>query len=180
MTDDELGSLTIASAGRLLRRRALSPVELTDAYLARIARLDPALRAFITVTGDLARQQARRAERELARRQWRGPLHGIPLTLKDLYWTAGVRTTAGSRILAEFVPATDSTATARLIASGDVLLGKTNLHEVAAGVAPDNPHRGAGQNPGRAGTAPGGRPGGPAGGGAPPRWRAPPAGAAGQ
>ena len=102
MTDDELSSLTIASAGRLLRTRALSPVELTEAYLARIARLDPTLRAFITVTGDLARQQARRAERELARRQRRGPLHGIPFTLKDLYWTAGVRTTAGSRILARW------------------------------------------------------------------------------
>ena len=162
MTDDELGSLTIASAGRLLRRRALSPVELTDAYLARIARLDPALRAFITVTGDLARQQARRAERGLARRQWRGPLHGIPLTLKDLYWTAGVRTTAGSRILAEFVPATDSTATARLIASGAVLLGKTNLHEFAAGVTTDNPHWGTCQNPWKLGYIPGGSSGGSA------------------
>jgi aspartyl-tRNA(Asn)/glutamyl-tRNA(Gln) amidotransferase subunit A len=139
MTDDELSSLTIANAGRLLRTRALSPVELTEAYLARIARLDPTLRAFITVTSDLARQQARRAERELVRRKWRGPLHGIPLTVKDLYCTAGVRTTAGSRILADFVPAANATATERLFASGAVLLGKTNLHEFAAGVTTDNP-----------------------------------------
>ena len=162
MTHDELSSLTIASAGRLLRTRALSPVELTEAYLARIARLDPTLRAFITVTGDLARQQARRAERELARRKWRGPLHGIPLTLKDLYWTAGVRTTAGSRILADFVPAASATATERLLASGAVLLGKTNLHEFAAGVTTDNPHWGTCQNPWKLGYIPGGSSGGSA------------------
>jgi aspartyl-tRNA(Asn)/glutamyl-tRNA(Gln) amidotransferase subunit A len=162
MTDDELTSLTIASAGRLLRTRALSPVELTEAYLARIARLDPTLRAFITVTGDLARQQARRAERELARRQRRGPLHGIPFTLKDLYWTAGVRTTAGSRILADFVPATSATATERLLAAGAVLLGKTNLHEFAAGVTTDNPHWGTCQNPWKLGHIPGGSSGGSA------------------
>jgi len=162
MTDDELSSLTIASAGRLLRTRALSPVDLTEAYLARIARLDPTLRAFITVTSDLARQQARRAERELARRKWRGPLHGIPLTLKDLYCTAGVRTTAGSRILADFVPAASATATERLLASGAVLLGKTNLHEFAAGVTTDNPHWGTCQNPWKLGYIPGGSSGGSA------------------
>jgi aspartyl-tRNA(Asn)/glutamyl-tRNA(Gln) amidotransferase subunit A len=162
MTDDELSSLTIVSAGRLLRTRALSPVELTEAYLARIARLDPTLRAFITVTADLARQQARRAERELTRRKWRGPLHGIPLTLKDLYCTAGVRTTAGSRILADFVPAASATATERLLASGAVLLGKTNLHEFAAGVTTDNPHWGTCQNPWKLGYIPGGSSGGSA------------------
>ena len=162
MTDDELGSLTIASAGRLLRTRALSPVELTEAYLARIARLDPTLRAFITVTGDLARQQARRAERELARGRRRGPLHGIPITLKDLYWTAGIRTTAGSRVLADFVPDSDSTATERLSAAGAVLLGKTNLHEFAAGVTNDNPHWGTCQNPWKLGYIPGGSSGGSA------------------
>ena len=162
MTDDELSSLTIGSAGRLLRTRALSPVELTEAYLARIARLDPTLRAFITVTSDLARQQARRAERELARRKWRGPLHGIPLTLKDLYWTAGVRTTAGSRILADFVPAANGAATERLLAAGSVLLGKTNLHEFAAGVTTDNPHWGTCQNPWKLGYIPGGSSGGSA------------------
>jgi aspartyl-tRNA(Asn)/glutamyl-tRNA(Gln) amidotransferase subunit A len=162
MTDDELCSLTIASAGRLLRTRALSPVELTEAYLARIERLDPTLRAFITVTGDLARHQARRAERELSRRKWRGPLHGIPLSLKDLYWTAGIRTTAGSRILADFVPRTDSTATERLNAAGAILLGKTNLHEFAAGITTDNPHWGTCQNPWKLGYIPGGSSGGSA------------------
>jgi aspartyl-tRNA(Asn)/glutamyl-tRNA(Gln) amidotransferase subunit A len=162
MTDDELGSLTITSAGLLLKSRALSPVELTDFYLAKIARLDPTLRAFITVTADLARKQARQAERDLARRKWRGPLHGIPITLKDLYWTAGIRTTAGSRVLADFVPATDSTATARLAAAGAVLLGKTNLHEFAAGVTNDNPHWGACQNPWKLGYIPGGSSGGSA------------------
>ena len=162
MTDGELTALTIASAGRLLRTRALSPVELTEAYLARIARLDPVLRAFITVTPELARQQARRAERELQRGQRRGPLHGIPITLKDLYWTKGIRTTAGSRILADFVPDTDGAATARLAAAGAVLLGKTNLHEFAAGVTNDNPHWGTCQNPWKPGYIPGGSSGGSA------------------
>ena len=162
MTDDELGSLTIASAGRLLRTRVLSPVELTEACLARIARLDPALRAFITVTADLARRQARAAERELARGRRRGPLHGIPITLKDLYWTKGIRTTAGSRVLADFVPDTDAVATARLAEAGAVLLGKTNLHEFAAGVTNDNPHWGTCQNPWKAGYIPGGSSGGSA------------------
>jgi aspartyl-tRNA(Asn)/glutamyl-tRNA(Gln) amidotransferase subunit A len=160
MTDDELTGLTIAGAGRLLRTRALSPVELTEACLARIGRLDPVLRAFITVTGDLARRQARRAEREIARGRWRGPLHGIPVTLKDLYWTAGIRTTGGSRILADFVPSANATATERLHGAGAVLLGKTNLHEFAAGVTTDNPHWGTCQNPWKLGYIPGGSSGG--------------------
>ncbi|HYB40129.1 MAG TPA: amidase family protein, partial [Candidatus Methylomirabilis sp.] len=162
MTEDELTSLTLARAARLLRRRELSPVELTEAILARIERLDPVLKAFITVTGDLARRQARRAEREIARRRWRGPLHGIPLSLKDLYWTRGIRTTAGSRILAEFVPHTDGTATERLFAAGAVLVGKANLHEFAAGVTNDNPHWGTCQNPWKPGHIPGGSSGGSA------------------
>jgi aspartyl-tRNA(Asn)/glutamyl-tRNA(Gln) amidotransferase subunit A len=162
MTDDELAALTIATAGRLLRSRKLSPVELTEACLARIRRLDPGLKAFITVTGELALEQARRAERELARGRARGPLHGIPLSLKDLYWTAGIRTTAGSRILQDFVPGEDAAVTTRLREAGSILLGKTNLHEFAAGVTTDNPHFGTCQNPWKPGHIPGGSSGGSA------------------
>jgi aspartyl-tRNA(Asn)/glutamyl-tRNA(Gln) amidotransferase subunit A len=162
MTDDELTGLTIATAGRLLRSRKLSPVELTEAYLARIRRLEPTLRAFITVTEALALEQARRAERELARGRSRGPLHGIPLSLKDLYCTAGIRTTAGSRILKDFVPDEDAAATERLRDAGGILLGKTNLHEFAAGVTTDNPHFGTCQNPWKLGHIPGGSSGGSA------------------
>src|SRR5207249_3063222 len=95
MSPDDLRSLTITGAGRLLRARKLSSMELTRACLDRIQQLDGTLKAFITVTADLALAQARRADREIAKRAYRGPLHGIPVTLKDIYCTRGIRTTAG-------------------------------------------------------------------------------------
>jgi len=159
---EELTGLTVTRAARLLRARKISAVELTRAALERIQALDGTLKAFITVTADLALAQARRADREIAKGAYRGPLHGIPLSLKDIYSTKGIRTTAGSRILADFVPDTDATATARLAAAGAVLLGKTNLHEFAAGVTTDNPHFGTCQNPWKLGYIPGGSSGGSA------------------
>src|SRR5437773_7146617 len=111
MSPVDLRSLTITGAGRLLRARKLSSMELTRACLDRIQQLDGTLKAFITVTADLALAQARRADREIAKRAYRGPLHGIPVTLKDIYCTRGIRTTAGSRILGDFVPSADATAT---------------------------------------------------------------------
>ena len=101
-------------------------MELTEATLARIERLQPRLNAFITVTADLARQQARQAEAEIQAGHWRGPLHGVPVSLKDLYCTAGIATTAGSTILKDFVPDFDAPATARLREAGAVLVGKAN------------------------------------------------------
>jgi len=134
-------------AARLLQRRKISPVELTEVMLARIERLNSRLRAYITVLPDEARAAARRAERNILHGRYRGPLHGIPICLKDNIWTRGVRTTAGSRILRDFVPAADSAIARRLRQAGAILLGKSNLHEFAYGVTSVNPHYGWVRNP---------------------------------
>jgi len=115
------------------RKRSLSPVELTTDCLARIERLNPKLNAFITVTAESALAAARQAEVEIRRGDWRGPLHGIPLALKDLIDTAGVRTTGASLLFKDRVPAEDAEIVRRLKAAGAVLLGKQNLHEFAYG-----------------------------------------------
>jgi len=154
--------LTIAGAASLLRRKQLSPVDLVDAALARIAQLNPALNAFITVTADRARREARAAEREIARGRWKGPLHGVPISLKDNIWTRSVRTTAGSKILANFVPKEDSFVAAQLARAGAILLGKTNLHEFAYGITSNNPHFGPVRNPWDRARIPGGSSGGSA------------------
>ncbi len=143
----ELAFLSIGEAGRLLRRRQISPVDLVAASLARIERLDSRVNAFLTVRADSAMQQARAAERELRRGQAKGPLHGIPIALKDNFYTRGIRTTAGSTILGDFVPKEDSEVAARLAAAGAILLGKTNMHEFAYGITSENPHYGPVHNP---------------------------------
>jgi len=145
--ESQLAFLSIEQAGRLLRRKEISPVELTELCLARIERSNPHLNAFLTVLSDPARRQARAAERELRRRRWRGPLHGIPVALKDNFWTRGVRTTAGSKILAGFVPDRDSRVAHRLARAGAIVLGKTNMHEFAYGITSENPHYGPVHNP---------------------------------
>ena len=145
--DTELADLPLDEASRLLRRGKISPVELTDAALERIARLDPGLHAFITVVKDAARRQAREAAREIARGNWRGPLHGIPVSLKDNFETRGIRTTAGSKVLSDFIPSADSAVAAKLKQAGAILLGKTNLHEFAYGVTTENPFFGSTRNP---------------------------------
>ena len=132
MTDD-LHFRTIAELGALLRGRGLSAVELTEAFLGRIEALDPQLNAFITVTADRARSQAKAADAEIAAGRYRGPLHGIPLGLKDIYDTRGILTSAHSRICIDNVPATDATATRKLFDAGGVLLGKLSTHEFAHG-----------------------------------------------
>ena len=124
-------SLAEASAG--IAAGTLSPVALTEAALARIAALDPKLNAFITVTGDRARQAAAVAEAEIKAGKKRGPLHGIPYALKDIYDVAGVRTTAHSKLLIDNVAKEDATTTAKLEAAGMVLLGKLSTHEFARG-----------------------------------------------
>src|SRR5262245_27399195 len=132
-THTELCYLTIREAGQLLKRRELSPVELTRAFLDRIEALDGKLQAFITVLPQRAMAAARTAEAEMLRGEYRGPLHGIPIALKDLYDTQGIRTTASSRVMANRVPTEDATTTARLAAAGSILLGKLAMHEFALG-----------------------------------------------
>ena len=133
--------------GSLIQSRQISPVELTAETLERIAQLNPRLNAFLTVTDELAKEQARAAEAEILAGNYRGPLHGVPVAVKDLFFTRGVRTTAGSKILANFVPDFDSTVVEKLRQAGAVLVGKTALHELAYGVTNDNPHFGPTRNP---------------------------------
>jgi aspartyl-tRNA(Asn)/glutamyl-tRNA(Gln) amidotransferase subunit A len=129
----DLHYLTIGQAAELLRARALSPVELTRAFLDRIEALDGTLQAYITVLSETAIDEARQAETDIQRGEYKGPLHGIPIALKDLYDTRGVRTTASSRVMADRVPDEDATTTARLRDAGGILLGKLAMHEFALG-----------------------------------------------
>ncbi|MGH7856991.1 MAG: amidase, partial [Candidatus Binatia bacterium] len=157
---EELTELTVAATAARIRERKLSPLELTQAYLARIERLNPKLNAYVTVTAQRALEDARRATEEITKSGPRGPLHGIPIGLKDLFETEGVRTTAGAKFFADFVPKQDSTAARRLREAGSVLLGKLNTHEFAYGVTTDNPHFGATHNPWDPSRIPGGSSGG--------------------
>src|SRR5438094_4926990 len=159
---------SIEQIGRLFRKRKLSPVELTRFMLARIEQLNAKLNAYLTVTAELALAQAKKAEAELfaprggKSRRDRGPLHGIPISLKDNIYTKDVRTTAGSKILKDFVPEHDATVVAELKEAGAVVLGKTNLHEFAYGVTTNNPHFGPARNPWDLSRIPGGSSGGSA------------------
>jgi aspartyl-tRNA(Asn)/glutamyl-tRNA(Gln) amidotransferase subunit A len=138
---------SVADLARTIATKEVSPVEVVRAYLERIAALDGGLRAFITVCADAALEAARAAEAELAAGRALGPLHGVPLALKDLFDTAGVRTTGGSKILADRVPAEDATVVRRLRAAGMIVLGKLNMHEFAYGPEGVNTHYGTSRNP---------------------------------
>ena len=135
VVDSTLTRLDLSEAAQLVRAGQISPVELTRACLERIERVGPALNAFITVTADAALAEARAAESELARGRWRGPLHGIPIALKDVVDTGGVRTTAASGLFADRVPARDAEVARRLREAGAVCLGKLNMHEMAYGAS---------------------------------------------
>ena len=130
---NELHYLTLADAATLIEKRKLSPVEYADALFRRIEALDPQLNAFITLTPLLARAQAAEAEREIAKGNYRGPLHGIPAGLKDIYNTKGILTSGGSRVCIDNVPSEDATATRKLREAGAVLVGKLQTHEFAHG-----------------------------------------------
>jgi aspartyl-tRNA(Asn)/glutamyl-tRNA(Gln) amidotransferase subunit A len=123
--DAPLHALSIAQAGELLRTRALTPLQLVQACLARTEAQEPQLHAFITRTGDAALAQAEQATREIAAGHWRGPMHGIPIAHKDVLLTRGVRTTAHSRALEHWVPDTDAVVVQRLTQAGAISLGKT-------------------------------------------------------
>ncbi len=131
----------------LVCAKRVSPVELTRECLARIDHLNPTLNAFITVTGEQALDQARVAEAEIQSGHWRGPLHGIPIALKDVFDTAGVRTTGASKLFENRVPTDDAAAVLRLKEAGAVLIGKTNLHEFAYGGSTMISHFGVVRNP---------------------------------
>ncbi|MDB5107516.1 MAG: Asp-tRNA(Asn)/Glu-tRNA(Gln) amidotransferase GatCAB subunit [Candidatus Binatus sp.] len=158
----ELLEFDVAALSAKIRDRDISPVELTEAYLARIERTDSSLHAYITVTADLARKQAKKAEAEITGGKWRGPFHGVPIALKDLVYTKGIRTTGGSKILADFKPDHDATVWTRLARAGAILLGKLNLHEFAYGITSSNPHMGICRNPYALNRIPGGSSGGSA------------------
>jgi aspartyl-tRNA(Asn)/glutamyl-tRNA(Gln) amidotransferase subunit A len=138
----------------------MSCVELTNQCQDQIAKLNPRLNAFLTVTEESARARARELDRELAGGTDRGPLHGIPIAHKDLIWTKGVRTTSGSKLFAGFVPDSDAAVVRKLDSAGAVMLGKTGLHEIAYGVTSDNPHFGTIRNPCDPERSPGGSSGG--------------------
>ncbi|HEY7671033.1 MAG TPA: amidase [Gammaproteobacteria bacterium] len=154
--------LTLTEASTLLRTRAISPVELVQAYLERIERLEPQVNSYITVTAALALEQARLHETELVAGRWRGPLHGVPIALKDNIDTAGIRTTAASAVLAERVPTADAEVYRRLKDAGAVLLGKLNMHEFAYGGTSAITHFGPVRNPWSLEHIPGGSSGGSA------------------
>src|SRR5215813_10026057 len=143
----QLPMLELAEASRAVQKKEVSPVELTQACLSRIERLDPQLNSFITVTAESAIAEARQAEAEIARGEWKGPLHGIPLAVKDLIETAGARTTAASKVLEHNVPSEDAEVVRRLRKAGAVMLGKLNLQEFAYGGSGTISHFGAAKNP---------------------------------
>jgi aspartyl-tRNA(Asn)/glutamyl-tRNA(Gln) amidotransferase subunit A len=154
--------MTILEAAAALRAKKVSSAELVSESLTRIAALNPKLNAFLTVLDETAPLAAKRADEELARGIDRGPLHGIPVAVKDVFSTRGVRTTAGSKIFANHVPDHDAAAVEKLAKAGAVLVGKTNLHELAYGVTSTNPHFGAVRNPWDLERIPGGSSGGSA------------------
>jgi len=145
--DNDLTLLTLAEASDRVRKKTISPVELVQASLRRIERLNPLLNAYITVTAEAALIRARELEAEAQQGRWRSPLHGIPVALKDLIDTAGVRTTAASGILADRIPSEDAEVVRRLKAAGAVILGKLNMHEFAYGDTSAQSHYGPVHNP---------------------------------
>ena len=145
MTD--LAWASMGELARLVATKAVSPVEIVRTHLDRIAALDGTLKAYITVMGDSALQVARAAEAAVMAGEARGALHGVPVGLKDLYCTKGVKTTGGSRILGDWVPAEDATVVTRLAAAGAIVLGKLNMHEFAYGPEGLNVHYGTTWNP---------------------------------
>ena len=162
MQTEELAFTSIAELAPLIRKKEISPVEVTQVYLDRIDRLNDEYLAYLTILRDAALTAARNAEQEIVHGQYRGPLHGIPIALKDLFAVKGVRMTCGSKILADHVADHDATVVSRLNQAGTVLLGKLNMHEFAWGGTSLNPHYGTPRNPWDLTRLPGGSSGGSA------------------
>lgn len=165
MTTGEFTSLSLAEAANLIRGHEISPVELTRAHLERIDTLDKKLNSFITVTPETALKRAKQAENELQQGQTihgkpLGPIHGVPISVKDLYETKGICTTGGSKFFSNHIPEADAAVVDKLYAAGAILLGKTNMHEIALGLTNVNPHYGPCRNPWALDRVPGGSSGG--------------------
>ena len=143
----ELCFMSAGQLGQLIQKREVSPFEVIEAHIARIEALEPKLNSFITFLPDRSRDEARKAEREILSGRYRGPLHGIPLGLKDLYYVRGLRNTAGARLFDSFIPDFDSTVTRRLQEAGTILLGKLNMHPFAYGPTGENEEYGHMHNP---------------------------------
>jgi aspartyl-tRNA(Asn)/glutamyl-tRNA(Gln) amidotransferase subunit A len=162
MEASELCYTSLRGLATLIQRQEVSPVEATQAVVDRVEKFDRQLNSFITLLRDEALSWARTAEQEIHAGHYRGPLHGIPIAVKDLYYTKGIRTTAGSKILSDFVPAYDATAIARLREAGAILIGKLNMHEFAHGATNASSLIGACNNPWDTLRVPGGSSGGAA------------------
>ena len=160
MPSNPLLTMTISELAPKIRDREVSPVELTEAALAEAHRLQPRLNSFITILDEQAMSQARDLEESLSRGEYRGPLHGIPIGIKDNIATAGIRTTVGSKVLADHVPGEDAHVVTLCKEAGAVILGKENLEEFAAGATSNNPHYGPVHNPWNLDHIPGGSSGG--------------------
>jgi aspartyl-tRNA(Asn)/glutamyl-tRNA(Gln) amidotransferase subunit A len=158
----DLEGLTIGEIAPLIRKKQISPLELTQRYLERIKTLNPVLNAYLAMTEEGALAAAKRAEREITKGNYRGPLHGIPFSIKDNIAVKGATTTAGSKILSDWVPDFDATVVERLKEAGAVILGKTNMHEWAKGSNSINPFYGTSRNPWDTTRVPGGSSGGSA------------------
>lgn len=160
MNDTELLALDLCEASAAIRTGAIDPRELTEAYLRRIEETEPRVNAYVTVDADGARLAAKKAADECEAGQHRGPLHGIPVGVKDIFDTAGLRTTYGSARYREHVPTADALVVGRLRSAGAVILGKHATHEFAWGGRTDNPHYGPTRNPRDESRIPGGSSGG--------------------
>jgi aspartyl-tRNA(Asn)/glutamyl-tRNA(Gln) amidotransferase subunit A len=143
----ELCYMSAGQLSRLIQSREVSPVEVIDAHLSRIQSTDKVLNSFITLLPEQAQAAARRAESEINSGSYRGPLHGIPVGLKDLFNTGGIRTTSGTRLFDNFIPRQDCTVAARFHQAGAILLGKLNMHQLAYGPTGENPDYGHMHNP---------------------------------
>ncbi|WP_163971837.1 amidase [Oceanobacillus halotolerans] len=158
MTD--ISFLTATELAPLIKSKQLSPVELTKHTLSRMDKIDPILHTYITPLYDLALKQAREAEDNIMHGEYKGPLHGVPIGIKDIYYTRGIRTTAGSKLFADFIPDKNATTVDKLLGAGGVMLGKQNMHELAAGSTGTNPFFGTTRNPWNTKYMPGGSSGG--------------------
>ena len=147
MGGEELCFLSAAELGGLIQQKKISPVEVVETHLQRIEALEPKLNSFITLLPDEARAAARRAEEEVQQGTYRGPLHGIPLGLKDAYHTKGIRTTFGSQVFDSYKPKEDSTTVVKLSEAGAITLGKLNLHTLEFGPTGENDYYGDMHNP---------------------------------
>ena len=157
----DLTTMTARKIAESVRRREVSAVSVAQAALERISRLNETLRAFITITRDEAMAAAERVDQQVAAGRGNDlPLAGVPMAIKDSFWTKGIRTTGGTKILANFVPTEDATAVARLKSAGCVLIGKSSMHEMAYGFTSRNPHYGDCRNPWDTARVPGGSSGG--------------------